>query len=106
MPRPVDPRIQALEEKAGQFRAKAAQLRAKDRQVERKEEDSKAFLIGRFVQHQLKGGHLVPELRTQADLLRAMDPYLVRDYDRAKFGLPLLEQSSTPGDGTASGSVS
>ena len=81
-------KIAKLEEQAAQLKAKAARLKQQERKAAQNQEDSRAFMIGRFVLHQLKGGYPVPELRTMDDLLRAMDPYLVRDYDRKKFGFP------------------
>lgn len=54
----------------------------------RKLADSQAFVIGRYVQHQLAQGIPIPEIRSHDELLVLLSPYLVRDYDRARFGLP------------------
>lgn len=88
---PKDPnQVQKLREKAARLKARADLLEAHQREANRRLEDSKAFILGRFIQHQLKGGFAIPPIRTIEDLLRALDPYLTRDIDRLKFGLPPL----------------
>lgn len=61
----------------------------------RKLADSQAFIIGRWVQHQITRGHGVPELRSADDLISALNPYLTRDYDRVRFGLEPREPNQT-----------
>ena len=86
--RPTTSRIEEINAKVQALRAEAAGLKAKERQATRKQEDAQAFLLGRWLQHQLKSGHQVPALASWDELVAAVEPYLTRDYDRQRFGLP------------------
>lgn len=84
----VEKRLQDLETKRNQLLAKARSMQAKENEEGRKVERIRDSLVGVWVRSQLRAGHQIPTMNSEADLLTAIDPWLTRDYDRARFGLP------------------
>ena len=106
VPQPPDPatlldgitaEMAALKARVKELRSQAGAAQKEVHRAQEKALESQAFLIGRYVQWQLKNGHQVPALSSQEELKEALDPYLTRDHDRAKFGLPPKEQSKVDG---------
>ncbi|MDE2756420.1 MAG: mobilization protein [Acidobacteriota bacterium] len=81
-------RIKHLDEAVAKLRAEQRRLRALTSREERKQDTRRLILMGAMLRDRMERGDL-PEPLFKAD----MDRFLVRDRDRALFGLPLRQSS-------------
>lgn len=79
-------RIESLKKKQGQIKAKIKDLEASDKSRERKRETRRKILIGAYYYDKAKEEKKMDEIKS------IMDIYLKRNYDRALFGLKLLDE--------------
>jgi hypothetical protein len=73
--------------------AEAKKLEGQAKESERKSRNGRAILVGLLVLDRLEAGKVIPALSTMDDLLKELDPFLVRPFDRARFGLPTKNQA-------------
>lgn len=80
-------------QKKGLSEAKKRRKKAKSKlSVARRENDkNKKILIGAYILNQLEKGYKV-EIADYEDLIKQMDKFLIKDYDRKRFGLAILNK--------------
>lgn len=90
-------RLKQLKKQKLLAEARAGRKSKKARQLEEREQTRRKILIGAIVQNRIAAGQLA-----QADLDSWLDAGLVREHDRAVFGLaPLPGQPTPPADSSA-----
>jgi hypothetical protein len=91
-------RIEKLQEQKKQIQNRIQQEKNKESREQKKKEDRRKILVGAYCLDLLSKGESVPEIKTRKELQKRMDQFLVRDGDRALFGLkpkPQSDQSKT-----------
>jgi hypothetical protein len=80
-------RIELLKKKQAMIKAKIQTLQSADKSKERKMDTRKKILIGSYYYEKAKEANKLNEITV------LMDGYLKRNFDRALFGLKLLEDT-------------